>query len=564
MKFTNSKLAISVAMAAGLAMAGATANAAPKRGGILKFVIPSNPPSADAHRETTFGTIHPFAQFYSTLIRVNPDNPSSPTDIVCDLCVGKVPTPTNGGKKYTFKIRSGVKWHNMNITTNTPAKMKEMAKLVGGTAMTAHDIVATFNKIIWPPKGVASARKAFFGMVDKLTAPDDNTVVFDLKYPSGAFIPAVAMPYNFVYSKKILDKDMHWYEKNVMGTGGFMFVEWQPGSHIRAERNPDYFRKGQPYLDGTSAIFAKKYSINLQALRGGRAYIQFRGFPPKMRDDLKKALGDKLTVQEGDWNCQLIVAPNNNKKPFDDVRVRQALTLGIDRWGGSKYLSKIAIVKTVGGIVYPSHPLAATKAELQKLRGYWPDIKKSRAEARRLLKEAGFPNGFSFTFHNRAVDMPYKIVGTWLIDQWRQIGLKVKQWVQPTGPFYATLRRKKNFDVSMDFNCQSIVNPLLDVSKFQSDTIAGNQYAGFQDSQMDKWFDQMNRSADPEEQRRIMRMYEKRGVSDMAYQFITLWWYRIILHRTAVKGWKTSPSHYLNVDLSNIWLEEPLRSESMK
>ena len=564
MKLTNSKLAISLAMAAGLAMAGATANAAPKRGGILKFVIPSNPPSADAHRETTFGTIHPFAQFYSTLIRVNPDNPSSPTDIVCDLCVGKVPTPTNGGKKYTFKIRSGVKWHNMNITTNTPAKMKEMAKLVGGTAMTAHDIVATFNKIIWPPKGVASARKAFFGMVDKLTAPDDNTVVFDLKYPSGAFIPAVAMPYNFVYSKKILDKDMHWYEKNVMGTGGFMFVEWQPGSHIRAERNPDYFRKGQPYLDGTSAIFAKKYSINLQALRGGRAYIQFRGFPPKMRDDLKKALGDKLTVQEGDWNCQLIVAPNNNKKPFDDVRVRQALTLGIDRWGGSKYLSKIAIVKTVGGIVYPSHPLAATKAELQKLRGYWPDIKKSRAEARRLLKEAGFPNGFSFTFHNRAVDMPYKIVGTWLIDQWRQIGLKVKQWVQPTGPFYATLRRKKNFDVSMDFNCQSIVNPLLDVSKFQSDTIAGNQYAGFQDSQMDKWFDQMNRSADPKEQRRIMRMYEKRGVSDMAYQFITLWWYRIILHRTAVKGWKTSPSHYLNVDLSNIWLEEPLRSESMK
>ena len=76
MKFTNSKLAISVAMAAGLAMAGATANAAPKRGGILKFVIPSNPPSADAHRETTFGTIHPFSQFYSTLIRVNPDNPS--------------------------------------------------------------------------------------------------------------------------------------------------------------------------------------------------------------------------------------------------------------------------------------------------------------------------------------------------------------------------------------------------------------------------------------------------------------------------------------------------------
>ena len=563
MKRSTSKLAVSIAVGAALSLAAGTATAQ-KMGGILKYVIPSNPPSADAHRETTFGTIHPFAQFYSTLIRVNPDNPSSPTDIVCDLCVGDVPVATNGGKKYTFKIRRGVKWHKLSASSKATPKMKEMSNLVGGTALTAHDIVASFNKVVAPPKGVASARKAFFGMVESITAPDDYTVVFDLKYPSGAFIPAVAMPYNFIYSKKILDKDMHWFEKNVLGSGPFMFVEWQPGSHIRGERNPTYHRKGQPYLDGTSAIFARKYSVNMQAIRGGRAYIQFRGFPPKMRDDLKKALGDKLTVQEGDWNCMLMVAPNNKKKPFDDVRVRRALTLALDRWGGSKYLSNIAIVKTVAGMVYPSHPLAATKAELQKLAGYWPDLKKSRAEARRLLKEAGYPNGFSFTFHNRAVDQPYKIVGTWMIDQWRQIGLKAKQWVQTTAPFYATLRRKKNYDVSMDFNCQSIVNPLLDVSKWQSDTIAGNQHAGFQDPQMDKWFDQMNRSGDPREQRRIMRLYEKRGLSDQAYQFVTLWWYRIIVHRTEVKGWKTSPSHYLNVDLSNIWLEEPLRSASMK
>ena len=475
-----------------------------------------------------------------------------------------MPKPTNGGLKYTFKIRKNVKWHQPPTSKLVPDKVKEMAKNIGGTGLTAEDIVATFKKIISPPKGVASARKAFFLMVDKVTAPDKYTVVFDLKYPSGAFIPAVAMPYNFVYSKKVLDTDMRWYEKNVLGSGPFMFVEWQPGSHIKATRNNNYYHKGQPYLDGTSAIFAKKYSINLQALRGGRAYIQFRGFPPKMRDDLKKALGDKLTVQEGDWNCMLMVAPNNNKKPFNDVRVRRALNLAIDRWGGSKYLSKIAIVKTVGGIVYPSHPLAATKEELQKLEGYWPDIEKSRAEARRLLKEAGIPKGYEFTFHNRAVDMPYKIVGTWLIDQWRQVGLKVKQRVQPTSPFYATLRRKKDYDVSMDFNCQSVVNPLLDVSKWQSDTVAGNQYAGFQDPQMDKWFEQMNRSGDPAEQRRIMRMYEKRGISEKAYQFVTLWWYRIILHRSELKGWKTSPSHYLNVDLSNIWLEEPLRSDSMK
>ncbi len=560
MKKVYSQLAISLAAGFALVASGAGSDAvAQKRGGILKYIIPSNPPSADAHKESTFGTIHPFAQFYSVLLRVNPSNPSSTTDFKCDLCVGAVPKPTDGGLKYTFKIKKGVKWHRVNVTSKTPAETAKWSKAIGGTELTAHDIVATYMKLIDPPKGVVSNRKAFFGMVKSVTAPDNSTVVFKLKYPSGAFIPALALPYNFVYAKKILDTDMHWYEKYVLGTGPFKFVEWQTGSHIKAERNEAYYWKGQPYLDGTEAVFAKKYSINMQAIRGGRAYIQFRGFPPKMRDDLVKALGKKLTVQESDWNCALFMTPNNKVKPFDDVRVRRALSLAIDRWGGSKYLSKIAIVKTVGGIVFPGHPLAATKKELTQIAGYWPDLKKSRAEAKRLLKEAGVPN-LKFVFHNRGVDQPYKVVGTWMIGQWSKIGVKVKQRVQPTGPFYATLRRKKDFDVSMDFNCQSIVNPLLDVSKFQSDTIAGNQYAGFQDATMDKMFDQMNRSGDPAEQRRIMRKFEKRGLDEKAYQFITLWWYRIILHRTAVKGWKTSPSHYLNIDLGNIWLEEPLRS----
>ena len=553
---------IAIALAAGFALvaSGAGSDAvAQNRGGILKYIIPSNPPSADAHKESTFGTIHPFAQFYSVLLRVNPSNPASTTDFKCDLCVGDVPKPTDGGLKYTFKIKKGVKWHRVNVTKNIPAETAKWSKAIGGTELNAHDLVATFKKLIDPPKGVISNRKAFFSMVESVTAPDDFTLVFKLKYPSGAFIPALALPYNFVYAKKILDTDMHWYEKYVLGTGPFKFVEWQVGSHIKAERNEAYYWKGQPYLDGTEAVFAKKYSINMQAIRGGRAYIQFRGFPPKMRDDLVKALGKKLTVQESDWNCALFMTPNNKVKPFDDVRVRRALSLALDRWGGSKYLSKIAIVKTVGGIVFPGHPLAATKKELEQLAGYWPDLEKSRAEARRLLKEAGQSN-LSFVFHNRGVDQPYKVVGTWMIGQWKKIGLKVKQRVQPTGPFYATLRRKKDFDVSMDFNCQSIVNPLLDVSKFQSDTIAGNQYAGFQDATMDAMFDKMNRSGDPAEQRRIMRKFEKRGLDEKAYQFITLWWYRIILHRTAVKGWKISPSHYLNLDLANIWLEEPLLS----
>ena len=91
--------------------------------------------------------------------------------------------------------------------------------------------------------------------------------------------------------------------------------------------------------------------------------------------------------------------------------------LAVDQWHGAPALAKIANVHTVGGIVFPGSPLAATNEELQQIAGFWPDIEKSRSEAKRLLKEAG-AEGLSFELLNRNVDQPYKYVGTWLIDEW--------------------------------------------------------------------------------------------------------------------------------------------------
>jgi len=529
------KLALTLATGHSLALAGAALAAeTPKRGGVLNFVVPDEPPSWDGHRETTFALIHPFAPFYSLLIKVNPDNPSSPTDFVCDLCT-EMPKPTDDGKTYTFNIRKGVKFSD-------------------GTPLTAHDIVASYKKIVFPPEDVTSARVAFFVMVESVTASDDHTVVFKLKYPSSAFIPALATPYNWIYSKKKLDENIRWYEKNVMGSGPFRFAGREAGAFVRGERNPDYYVSGQPYLDGFEALFATKQAVRVQAIRGDRAAIEFRGFPPKSRDDLVQALGKDITVQESDWNCSLLFTPNHKKKPFDDIRVRRALTLAVDRWGGSKQLSQIAIVKAVGGVAFPSHPLAATKAELEQIAGYWPDINKSRAEAKRLLQEAGVPN-LRFTIANRAVDQPYTIVATWLIDQWRQIGVTVEQTMEPTGPFYARLRSKE-FDVTMDFNCQSVVNPLLDIGKFLSEDVGNESYGAYTDRDLDNIFETMNRTADAAEQRKLMRAFEKRALDEQAHSFVTLWWNRIVPHRSYVKGWKISPSHYINQDLANVWLDK--------
>ena len=294
-------------------------------------------------------------------------------------------------------------------------------------------------------------------------------------------------------------------------------------------------------------------ALRLQAIRGDRASIEFRGFPPKARDDLKKALGDKITVQEGDWNCGLFITPNQLKKPFDDPRIRRALNLAIDRWGGSKYLSRIAIVKTVGGVVFPNHPLASKKDELTKLEGYRTDVNASRELAKKLLKEAGHPN-LKFVLSNRAVDQPYKVVGTWVIDQWKKIGVDAKQDAVPTGVWFSRMRQTKDHDVTTDANCQSVVNPIADISKFLCS--AGNNRANCKDQALEDMYGKLIREGDAAKQREIIAAFEKQALETSAQMITTLWWYKINAYRTYVKGWKISPSHYLNQHLDQVWLDK--------
>jgi peptide/nickel transport system substrate-binding protein len=158
-----------------------------------------------------------------------------------------------------------------------------------------------------------------------------------------------------------------------------------------------------------------------------------------------------------------------------------------------------------------------------------------------------------FTLTNRGVDQPYTIVGTWMIDQWKQVGMTVDQKVEADGPFYESLKAGK-FEVGLEFNCQSVVNPLVDVSKFRPD--AGDQYSRIEGKDLIKLHDAMNRTADVAEQRRLMRQYEKLILDEEANNFVTLWWYRIIAHRSYMKGWKITPSHYLNQDLSGVWIDK--------
>jgi peptide/nickel transport system substrate-binding protein len=520
--------------AALLATPVAKAAETPKHGGTLTYVIPADaPPSFDGHREQTFATIHAVAPFYSLLIRVDPENPGS-GEFVCDLCT-EMPKPTDDGKTYTFKIRNGVKFQD-------------------GSPMTAADVAASWNEIIFPPAGVISPRQSYFMMVDKVEAPDPSTVVFHLKFPTAAFLPALADPFAFIYKKEIIDKDPHWYERNVMGTGPFKFVSYETGQSIKGVRNPDYFRKGQPYLDGFVGIFAPKQATRIDALRSNRAAIEFRGMPPAAVDELKKALGNNITIQSSDWNVGSSFTPNHKKKPFDDVRVRRALSLAVDRWHGAEALSKIAIVKTVGTFVFPESPLAPTKEELQQIAGFGTDIEKSRAEARRLLKESGH-EGLSFELLDRNVDQPYKYVGLWLIDQWSKIGVKVRQKVLPTGPYYEALRNG-DFEVAVEGPGHGIVNPLLDVQKELSASVSSENYGDYEDPKALDIYNRMLRETDPKKQHELMFEFEKHNEDTEAHQPHLVWWYRTVAYHSYVKGWKIGPSHLANQDLSTVWLDK--------
>jgi len=285
------RLAFALAVLAGALLVPAVSAAdKPVRGGELTFVVPASGfPSMDAHRETTYAVIHPLRPFYSLLIQANPDNPSDPTDFVGDVASSW--TEGDGGKTYTFKLRRNVKFHD-------------------GAPMTSRDVKASLDKVMFPPDGVPSSRKAMYNMVDRIEAPDPYTLVIRLKFATASFIPALANPYNWIYKADILTKDMDWYTKNIMGTGAFKFKEFVPGSHMIGVRNSDYYQDGRPYLDGFRALFIKDQAPQVAAIRGERAMINFRAFPPKTAQDLKRSLGEDYAEQQSAWNCVLRATPN--------------------------------------------------------------------------------------------------------------------------------------------------------------------------------------------------------------------------------------------------------------
>ena len=191
-----------------------------------------------------------------------------------------MPKPTDDGKTYTFKIRKGVKFHD-------------------GSPLTAADVAASWQHDRPSAQGrVERAREPTWSMVDTVEAPDPETVVFKLKFATGAFLPALADPFAYIYKKDdprqgpALVREEHHGLRPVQ-----VRRPTRSASRSRASATPTTTTRASPISTASSRIFAAKQAVRVDAIRADRAAIEFRGLPPSARDELVKELGDKITVQ---------------------------------------------------------------------------------------------------------------------------------------------------------------------------------------------------------------------------------------------------------------------------
>jgi peptide/nickel transport system substrate-binding protein len=529
----TSRFFVTVTVIVGALIAGTRASASAvetsRRGGVLLAIVAADPPSLDPHQESTFGNIHLVAPLYSTLLQIDPYRyPKIIGDVASEWKISP------DGLTYTFKLQSGIRFHD-------------------GSTLTSADVKATYDKIVFPPAGVRSVRRNAYTAIERIDAPDPGTIVFKLKFSSASLLANLASPWNVIFPKKYLDQDPNYFKTHAVGSGPFKFKSYTPGSTFEGERNPDYFVKDRPYLDGYKFYISPETSVRAAAIRSGRAYIEFRDLPAGEVEAIRKQLGDKVVVQETPLVGQWGIAVNNTVKPFTDVRVRRALSLGLDRYTMSRVLFPLTGLRYVGGSMRPGSEFAMPEAELQKLPGFGRDAEANQAEARRLLAEAGYPKGFKTVLKNRNVRLPFQDFGVFAIQEWRKIGIEVEHRPLETAAWFADGQDTGSFELMVSPTVEFIDDP----DQFLGRHVTGStqNWGRFSDPQVDDLFSRQARATDPAERKRLIVEMEKIVLGN-AYYLPGLWWTRNLVHWAKVKNYVAPPSHYTNQKLQDVWLSE--------
>ncbi|HEX2280020.1 MAG TPA: ABC transporter substrate-binding protein, partial [Candidatus Tectomicrobia bacterium] len=464
---------------------------------------------------------------YNNLIVFDPHNYP---EIIGDLA--KSWTVSDDHLTYTFTLHDGVKFHD-------------------GGELTSADVKASWDRIVLPSEGVISIRRSNYQMIKGIEAPDRSTVVFRLHHPSPSFLTSLAHPANFIYAKKYLDADPHYYKTQTVGTGPFKLKKYVRGSYIELERSSDYFKKGLPYLDGIKYFIIPDTSARVNAIRSGRVDVELRFLAPADAETIKQQLGDKVVVAKVQNIGNYGVTINVDRKPFDDERVRKALSLAIDRYDMLNTLAQITTLAAVGGMMHPDSKWALSPEELESMPGFGRDHEANLREAKRLLAEAGYPEGFKTVLTNRNIRLPYVDFAVYLISAWRKIGLEVEHKLEETASWTQS-RVNRDFELLVDpYGSATVGDPDEMLDKFV--TGAQENWGRFSDPVVDALFRQQAREMDEQKRVQLVKEMDKR-ILEKAWRIQGLWTARLEVRSARMRNYEPQPSHWMNRRFEDVWL----------
>ncbi|WP_027092834.1 ABC transporter substrate-binding protein [Cohnella thermotolerans] len=348
-----------------------------KAGGKVVVAIPQDVDYLDPHLAVAAGTSEVLFNLFEGLLKPNDKGELYPA-------IAESYEISPDGLTYTFKLRDGVKFHN-------------------GSPVTSADVKYSYDRLAGKVTGTPLL--ASFASVDSITAPDDKTVVIKLKENNTSFLTAL--------TSAVIPKDYKDSNKQPIGTGPFKFKEYVPGQRIVLEKNPDYYVKGVPYLDEVEFRIITDAEAAYLAFKSGEVDLY-----PRIGAEKLEELGDEFGKLSGPQNLVQELVLNNAKKPFDDIRVRQAVNYAIDK---DEIIQGVALGQ---GVKVGSHLSPVLKQYYQE--GLEDLYKTDVEKAKSLLAEAGYKDGLEITISVPSV-YPFHVNTAQVIaQQLEKVGIKAK------------------------------------------------------------------------------------------------------------------------------------------
>lgn len=511
----------------------------PRSGGTFLSVGNEEIPFYDMH-QTSFGGVYAAtAPAYNGLVRTSPYDPLA-LEVIPELAHSW--DISNSGKTVTFHLHKGVKWHD-------------------GAPFSSADVQYTIERIMNPPEGMVSVRGPVFNaLIDRVETPDANTVVVHGKGPSEMLLSLFANGWNVIIPKHIVEKDpANALKTQVIGTGPFRLKEPPTTSLWRYERNPDYFLKGLPYLDALEIHLITDPQALAAAVLSKRVYWTDSFAHPNLDGDLAQSMAKQNAKLVHAVKPALIIAyltMQSQKPPFDDVRVRQAISQAIRREAIGAIGKSTGVVGTGS---YPVGPWAMPEAMRKQLIGYGPDMKKRIAHAKELLasyeQEKGTIDWNKIKIQCSS-NIPVTCESAQVIQQLlKKINVKVK--IEPM-----LVAQHRGNEVSGDYLLSTLLagfdfDDPIDTFGQLFVTNGGRWYQRRSLPEVDKLFEQQKFITNPEERKKIVWDLDTLAINDSAF-LILHWTDSHHIRWNFIKGWTATPNaRSTNARMDYVWFDLP-------